>query len=89
MGDAMEISFARLPSCKQEWRDGLHWLQEIEDWSRTYEKQYMKPALPNKQLAESHFEILCINVSTRFFGPCKQMMSVVLGERLRIAMMWV
>ena len=88
MGDAMEISFTKLRSCKKGWQDGLHWLQEMEEWSQAYEERYMVPAASNKQLADSHFEILCINVPHRFFGPCKKMISVLLGERLRKAMMY-
>ncbi len=87
MGDAMNISFTKLTSCKEGWQDGLHWLEEIGDWSATYEERYMVPATTNKQLADSHFEILCINVPPNFLGPCKKTMSVLLGERLRKAMM--
>lgn len=89
MGDAMKISFVRMPSCEKGWQDGLQWLKEVETWSEAYEKQNMVPAAANKQLADSHFEILCINVPYRFHGQCKRMMSVLLGERLRIAMMYV
>lgn len=85
MGDAMEISYKNLPS--REWKDGLHWLHEVEGWSKTYEESHMVPASTNKQLADSHVEILCINVPPRFLGLCKKMISVLLGERLRKAMM--
>ena len=86
MGDAMEIAYTRLPSSAEGWKDGLHWLKEVEEWSVQYEETYMVPATTNKQLADSHFEILSFNVPARFHGPCKKIMSVVLGARLRKAM---
>lgn len=88
MGDAMEISYHRLPSAKQGWRDGLLFLEELNGWSLQYEEKHMIPAVTNQRLADSHFDILCINVPTRLLGPCKKIMSVILGERLRKAMMY-
>lgn len=89
MGDAMSISYEFLPSSKDGWEHGLRWLKEVEAWSLAYEETQMVPAATNRQLADSHFEILCINVPPRLRDPCKKMMSVLLGERLRKAMMWV
>ena len=89
MGDAMEISFQCLPSYKVGWKDGLHWLNEIEQWSLHYEEGNMVPALSNKQLADSHFDIMCINVPKMLLPVCRTMVSVLLGDRLQKAMMWV
>ena len=89
IGDAMDISYSKLPSLVPGWKDGLQWLDEVEAWSLKYEEAYMVPANTNKQLADSHFEIIFINVPARFLGPCKKLISVLLGERLRKAMMWV
>ena len=89
MGDAMDISYSELPSSTSGWKDGLQWLDEVEAWSLKYEEAYMVPAITNKQLADSHLEIICINVPARLLSPCKRVLSVILGERLRKAMMWV
>ena len=89
MGDAMNISYSDLPSANLGWKDGLQWLDEMEAWSLKYEGAYMVPAATNKQLADSHFEIICINVPASLLSPCKRVISVMLGERLRKAMMWV
>ena len=89
MGDAMDISYSNLPSSRLGWKDGLQWLYEIEAWSLKYEETYMVPAVTNKKLADSHLEILCFNVPAGLLGPCQRLFSVVLGERLRKAMMWV
>lgn len=88
MGDAMDISYSNLPSSLAGWKDGLQWLDELKAWSLKYEEAYMVPAATNKQLADSYLEIICTNVSPRLLGPCKKMISVLLGERLQKAMMW-
>ena len=89
MGDAMDVSYSTLPSSASGWNDGLQWLDEVEAWSLKYEEAYMVPAVTNKQLADAHLDILCINIPAGLLGPCKKIVSVFLGERLRKAMMWV
>lgn len=87
MGDAMSISYKDLPSSANGWEHGLRWLMEVETWSLAYEVKHMVPASTNRKLADSHFDVLCFNVPVGLRGPCKNMMSVLLGERLRKAMM--
>ena len=87
MGDAMEISFKDLPSHNSGWKDGLHWLEETERWSLRYEEAHMLPATSNKQLADSHLDIMCINVPEGMLPACRKMIAVLLGERLQQAMM--
>ena len=89
IGDLMGISYSNLPSSISGWKDGLQWLDEVEAWSLRYEEAYMVPAITNKQLADSQFKIICINVPAILLGPCKKLISVMLGERLRKALMWV
>ena len=76
MGDAMSISYQDLPSYKEGWRDGLHWLEEIRQWSLKYEQANMVPAETNARLA---------NPDLASMG--KSAVAVLLGERLRKAMM--
>ena len=87
MGDAMGINYSVLKSQQSGWKDGHHWLSELEQWSLEYEKVHMVPAESNRQLADSHFDILTFNVPKRLLIPCKKVMSVVLGKRLQEAMM--
>jgi hypothetical protein len=62
MGDATEISYSILPSHKSGWRDGLHWLKEIKEWSLAYESDHMKFAKSNEQLANAYLDILFLNL---------------------------
>lgn len=87
MGDAMLISFDDLPSSKTGWTDGLQWLQEIETWSLEYEAANMIPAVSNNQLAESHLDVLFLNLPAHLNGVGKELVAVLLGERVRKAML--
>lgn len=87
MGDAMDISYSDLPPSIPGWKNGLQWLNEVEAWSLKYEEIYMVPAVTNKQLADSHLEIICINVPAGLLSSCKKVVSVIVGERVRKAMM--
>lgn len=89
MGDAMMISFMELPSSKVGWTDGLHWLEEIKEWSLKYEEVNMVPALTNRQLANSHLDVLFMNMPSSISIIGKKTVGVLLGGRLRRAMMWV
>lgn len=88
MGDAMLISYGELPSHKQGWTDGLHWLQEMEKWSLGYEDLNMVPAATNHQLANAHLDVLFLNLSPKLASIGKNIVAVLLGENLRKAMMF-
>ena len=87
MGDSMAISYRELPSAAKGWGDGLHWLEEIEAWSKQYEDKHMLPASTNLQLADAEFGVICINVPSRWLDSFKRLISVLLGQKLRKAMM--
>ena len=87
MGDAMSISYAELPSFGTGWTDGLHWLQDIREWSTNYEEAHMLAAATNKDLANAHLDLLFINLSAGLATIVKSVVAVLLGERLRQAMM--
>lgn len=87
MGDAMCIDFSCLESFESGWKDGLQWLNEIERWSLQYEARYMKPAVTNRELADSYFKILTYNVPEQYHAFLKQIFSIILGSRLQKAML--
>ena len=87
MGDAMGIPYDSLPSFRSGWKDGLHWLEEIQAWSLEYEKQHMIPAKSNNRLANAHLDVLFINVPKLLLPTAKRIVSVLLGERIRQTMM--
>lgn len=87
IGDAMSISYATVPSSCTGWTDGLHWLEEIRVWSTKYEEAHMVPAATNRQLANAQLDLLFINLSAGLATIAEGVVAVLLGERLRQAMM--
>lgn len=86
LGEAMEISYDRLPSSASGWHDGLHWLEEVEAWSLAYEKENMVPAVSNEELAKATFDIALFNFP-KFLKPIGyQIASSPLEPRLLKAM---
>jgi hypothetical protein len=89
MGEAMEISYAKLPASTKGWKDGLHFLEEVKEWSDDDEENHMVPADTNRQLAESQFNYMLPEWPARYRDPCVKMIVVLLGDRLRRSMMYV
>lgn len=89
MGDAMEISYAKLPSSVKGWQDGLHWLQEVNEWSDAYEEAHMVPCITNRQLADAQLDYILPDCLARFREICKMAVVALLGDRLRHSMMCV
>lgn len=87
LGEAMEISYHLLPSSKSGWHNGLHWLEELQDWSLRYELENMIPANTNRTLARGTLEIALFNLPA-LLKPCgRKFASALLEPRLRRAMM--
>ncbi|KAL8694631.1 MAG: hypothetical protein Q9218_000726 [Villophora microphyllina] len=86
VGDAMLVPFDKLPGSAAGWRDGLHWLGEMEAWSKGYEIERMIPAESNNKLAEKTLCYLLWNVPARFQNVGRNVAYVLMGERLVSAM---
>ena len=86
-GDAMQISYAKLPSAKEGWRDGLHWLEELECWGTQYEEAHMVPSDTNQKLSDAYFTSILPDLTPSTRNACKSFASVLLGQRLRKAFM--
>jgi hypothetical protein len=92
LGDALAISYEGLPSGAKEgpsgFRDGLHWLEELNAWSQAYEITNMKPSATNKEVADKTTDVLVFALP-RFLEPVGiAFVSFIMDERLRKAMMY-
>lgn len=87
-GDAMGIDFGSLPSAKTGWRDGLHWMEEVEQWSLEYEAQHMVPNIYNKKTADQTTAMLVYSIPAALRGVARQAVSALMDDRLRKAMMY-
>ncbi len=87
LGDAMEIPYRELRSFETGWQDGLHWLEELEEWSRGYQDAQMKPAASNKELSERTLDIALFNLPPFLRHSGMQFVAALLEPQLRTAMM--
>lgn len=91
LGEAMNIHYEPLvssPSNKEpRWRDGLHWLEELERWSLAYEKEKMVPDEANAKLARATFDIGLFNLPQWMKPFGYKIASCLLEPRLRRAML--
>jgi len=82
----MKISFAELPSHESGFKDGLHWLEELEEWCRKYEERYMVPDETNVKVASATVEVLLWYVPKALHPIGRQAVSTLMEVRLRKAM---
>lgn len=87
LGDALGISYEKLTSGKVGFKDGIHWLEEVREWSDCYELQQMKPHPRNKEIADKTIDVVVYNLP-RFMKPLGvYFVSFLMEECLRNAMM--
>jgi hypothetical protein len=93
VGDAMGISWEKLKSGtggkEGTWRDGLEWWEEICEWSQAYEREKMVPAETNRKTAEETTRILLWTIPGPLKGMGRHLVSALMDDRLREAMMCV
>ncbi|KAM0794591.1 hypothetical protein BDR22DRAFT_883404 [Usnea florida] len=91
IGDAMGIGYQNLRSGANggaPWTDALQWLDELNEWSAKYEERYMVPDINNQKTAEQTVAILLYNLpkSAQPYGT--KIVSALMDDRLRTAMMF-
>ena len=86
IGDAMSIPYDTLSSSKTGWMDGLHWLEEMEEWVLQYRREAVRPAESNARLSHSTIEVLMHNIRSRSIKRIiKLVYSCLLSDQLRHA----
>ncbi|TID21333.1 hypothetical protein E6O75_ATG04728 [Venturia nashicola] len=88
IGDAMNISYDPLPSYPNGWRDGLEFYQELQSWSLQYEEKSMLPSAHNKKTADETTALLLYDVPTSAIPTGRAIVSALMDDRLRKAMMY-
>lgn len=89
VGDAMLIDYGNLPSAKRGFQDGIQWLEEIWQWAEEYEVKNMVPNKDNHQTANETTAILLFTLPKALQSFGRQVVSAVMDDRLRNAMMFV
>jgi hypothetical protein len=86
IGDAMGIEYEGRLS-KSEWIDGLEFYEDIKVWAENYEEKYMVPAMSNKITADQLVPLLLFYIPGFLKDAARNMVGVLMGNRLREAMM--
>ncbi|KAH7330067.1 hypothetical protein BKA65DRAFT_508404 [Rhexocercosporidium sp. MPI-PUGE-AT-0058] len=86
IGDAMGIQYPGYLS-RSAWKDGLEFYEDIKTWAEKYETNYMAPAKSNKITADELVPLLLFYVPKRLRAAGSHMVGVMMGDRLRAAMM--
>ena len=93
VGDAMGISWEKLRSgtggAEGTWKDGLQWVEELMEWSEQYETEYMLPNVNSMKTADETTTILLWTIPGPLKGAGKNIVSAVMDDRLRNAIMCV
>lgn len=89
IGDAMGISYKKLKCAEEGWQDALHWLDDLTEWSEQYEKENMVPHANNHKTAEQTVAILLWGIPGVLKPFGSKIVSVLMDDRLRGAMMLV
>lgn len=88
IGDAMNITYSGYLK-RNSWKDGIEFYEDIVEWALQYEADHMVPAATNKQTANELFELLLYYVPRSLRQLPRQIIGVLMTERLRAAMMYV
>ncbi|CAI7631841.1 unnamed protein product [Penicillium bialowiezense] len=85
-GDALDISYEKLPSGKTGFTDGIQWLEEIDAWSEEYEQRCMVPHQKNRETADQTTAVLLYMLPKALHPFGLQFVSYMMDPRLREAM---
>jgi len=88
IGDNMGIEYNKLRRFDQGWKDGIEFYEDIKEWAEMYEIDEMVPALSNKITADETTSLLLFLVPEYLKHYGIKVIGVLMGDRLRKAMMY-
>ncbi|KAE8135997.1 hypothetical protein BDV38DRAFT_272462 [Aspergillus pseudotamarii] len=86
LGDAMEIPFTFLPSYETGWKDGIHFAQELYDWTLAYEKVAAQPTDSTRYIGRRLMELAKCNMPAPLKPLIESIVVTKLEEHSRISM---
>ncbi|KAK5629002.1 hypothetical protein RRF57_004717 [Xylaria bambusicola] len=85
-GEDLEISYETLPSHSKGWIDGLHWLEELDAWSRQYEERHVEASDSNVEVVNATRELVLCQVPRSLHNLVWGIVAILLGPQIRKAM---
>ncbi|KAI1308316.1 hypothetical protein F5Y03DRAFT_393551 [Xylaria venustula] len=85
-GEDLEIGYESLPSHPSGWIDGLHWLEELDDWSKKYEERCVEASDTNVEVVNATRELMLCQIPGSLHGVLWGIVAILLGPRVQKAM---
>ncbi|KAG7071444.1 integral membrane protein [Colletotrichum scovillei] len=86
LGEDMGIPFDLLPSCKEGWRDGLHFAIELRDWTVQYEQKVCKPVATNDQYVRVYVDSALSSLPSFFRTALRKSLGADLDDVVRLSL---
>lgn len=86
MGEAMEIPFNLLPSGKAGFIDGIHFAQELCDFTVEYEKTAVKPTQSTLSISRRLMDLETANYPSILKPVVERVIATRLDEHIRVSM---
>ncbi|KAB8238564.1 uncharacterized protein BDW43DRAFT_320347 [Aspergillus alliaceus] len=86
MGEAMEIPFERLPSSKIGWVDGVHFAQELCDFTMEYQTLTAKPTKSTLLISGRLMSLETTNYPSILKSIAERVVATRLDEHIRVSM---
>lgn len=84
IGDMMEIDFQAVLD-KNQWKDGIEFLDDLTAWAETYEDEFMRPLDEVHHLGEVLMNMMLKSYPSFVRPLTYEVVLVLLGDRLRRA----
>lgn len=86
LGEDMEIPFDTLPSSKEGWKNGLHFANELQDWTLRYEEEVAEPTATNDQYVRVYVDSALSSLPAFVRAAVRQMLGASLDEIMRTSL---
>ncbi|KFG78344.1 hypothetical protein MANI_028664 [Metarhizium anisopliae] len=82
VGDMMGINYTEALG-KDNWKDGLEFMEQVEQWALHYETDRLRPSHPSRQLANAQLDLLTSIFPSFMRSLMRQMGLVMMGDKMR------
>lgn len=83
LGEDMGIPFETLPSFHEGWRDGVHFAQELADWTVQYEESVAVPTHTNDQYVRAYVDSAAAALPKTIRISSRKMIGYELDDTMR------
>lgn len=86
LGEDMGIPFDKLASSKEGWTNGLHFANELQEWTLRYEQEVAKPTATNDQYVRVYVDSALSSLPAFVRIAVRQMLGASLDNVMRTSL---